>query len=513
MPVDVLAQRSELRMEFDRLVRATFPEVRRVTLQTCRGNKEQAQKLFAEARLQMWRVFPTLTNITEPEFAKRLCRIIISNHRKHRGSDAPPAPVPEVIHPTAPPASPSAIPRAGDWQTAKTMARRLGRTQKWVNYRIGAFADLAEDRIDTNGRPRKHYPPSVFLALKEMSEQTDEVPPAGDWLTEYGLSQTLGRPLTWVRPRLEPHRHLSGNRRARGNRRILPHYPPEVLAALQTELAASKPRRRAQKGQPRYTVAALAKHTGRPESWVQEQLKPFTLLVKVRKTSQGQTVPHYPGELLPLLVELASRPDDQLYAELTAAPDWLSAREISLRVERPEYWVKGRLGHFRRFCGWSRPPGKRPSRRVYPPVVLAVIEIIANPGDLTEDRYTKPRIMAELDRPWHWVHNRLSRWEPEPRRDSSGEVVPTYSQSAFDELKEESEATRRTPPLEDWWTPVMIAAAIGQDLSWVQYRLRRYADIGQRRRLPSGKVRTAYPPEVMAALKAEADDSKLDESA
>jgi hypothetical protein len=57
-------------------------------------------------------------------------------------------------------------PPAGDWYTVRRMVGDLGRSPKWVKFRLDHYyAGISETRIDDTGIPREHWPKEVYTDL------------------------------------------------------------------------------------------------------------------------------------------------------------------------------------------------------------------------------------------------------------------------------------------------------------------------------------------------------------
>jgi hypothetical protein len=70
---------------------------------------------------------------------------------------------------------PADIAAGGSWMTINALSRRLGRTHKWVAYRLSQapYKSQRQRRLDDCGRPRWHYPPTVLAQLQRESLQQD----------------------------------------------------------------------------------------------------------------------------------------------------------------------------------------------------------------------------------------------------------------------------------------------------------------------------------------------------
>jgi hypothetical protein len=116
---------------------------------------------------------------------------------------------------------------AGDWLTVRALSRRLHRTDPWVEKHASGFA--SEKRLDDQGVPRDHYPPTVEGKLRTIAEQEK---PAGDWVTVKSIMVRVKRDRRWVNRRLN---HDLAEDRLDSRRRTLPHYPPSERDRLKEE--------------------------------------------------------------------------------------------------------------------------------------------------------------------------------------------------------------------------------------------------------------------------------------
>ncbi len=75
------------------------------------------------------------------------------------------------------------IPAAGaDMYTKRLIASELGRSENWINRRIGRFATLATFRLDDMSVPRLHYPKEVLSTLAEEAAKLDAYDDKTGWL-------------------------------------------------------------------------------------------------------------------------------------------------------------------------------------------------------------------------------------------------------------------------------------------------------------------------------------------
>lgn len=70
-------------------------------------------------------------------------------------------------------------PPGGNWLTATRIARRLGRSVRWVAARLKRprYDQLKQMRLDDSSRPRWHWPPLVFNELKRESDSLGDPAP------------------------------------------------------------------------------------------------------------------------------------------------------------------------------------------------------------------------------------------------------------------------------------------------------------------------------------------------
>ena len=397
---------------------------------------------------------------------------------------------------------------AGIWLTAKEMACAIGRPQDWVERRLGPYRHLAENRQDNRGRSSLHYPPVVLAALRRAHEEALAVPPAGNWLTASGLAKALGKSSAWLAPRIGAYAHLAEDR-LDSMGRIMPHYPPIVFEALGGNPAllpvapvyTPKPRTQGQ-----YTVAAMARELDRSEGWVSRGLEPFLHLAISLQAPNWQWLPHYPEFVLEELREQASVPKrwPTWFSDVKPAGDWLTIRRMAELLGRDRPWVIGRLEPFEHLAEW-RWVHRSGEQKCYPPIVLAALEQLS----LTQaalppvgDWYTRRMIAIELGRDGHWVEQRIHAYAlmKENRIDPWGRIVECYPPSVLEILREESEAELALPPLVDWYTGFAIALAIGRHHSWVSARIGPFEHLGERRLSALTQPVMAYPEEVKTAM-------------
>jgi len=121
-------------------------------------------------------------------------------------------------------------PPAGDWMTARSMASLLNRSRDWVVARLVMYRDLAEDRLTDIHTVKLHYPPQVFLTLKQLSDNLP--PPADGWVNRKEVSEMLVRTRHWVDKRIGSVGIASEMRLDRKEISRI-HYSPEIIDTLQ----------------------------------------------------------------------------------------------------------------------------------------------------------------------------------------------------------------------------------------------------------------------------------------
>jgi hypothetical protein len=167
---------------------------------------------------------------------------------------------------------------AGDWLTVHALSRRLHRPYTWVENHAAGFA--TEKRLDDQGVPRDHYPPTVEGKLRAIAEREK---PAGDWLTLRSLARHVDRDRKWVSRHLD---HELAEDRLDKRGQVGPHYPPATVAHLRAIIEQEKP------ADGWLTERTIAIQIGRTIKWVNRRLNHD--LAENRLDSRRHTLPHYP---------------------------------------------------------------------------------------------------------------------------------------------------------------------------------------------------------------------------
>lgn len=122
-------------------------------------------------------------------------------------------------------------PKAEDYLSTSQLAIALGKSQLWVENRIGQFDELAEIRKDAKGRLNARYPPYVLEKLSEELKTIMSYPEAEGYLTISGLAKAIGRTEYWVKRRIA-RLAIHGETRRDGNNVPREHYHPDVTDEL-----------------------------------------------------------------------------------------------------------------------------------------------------------------------------------------------------------------------------------------------------------------------------------------
>jgi DNA-binding Lrp family transcriptional regulator len=87
---------------------------------------------------------------------------------------------------------------AGDWLTVHAIAKRVGRTEKWVVARLEPYQDLGLLKQDDTGVSRRHWSPAVAEMLAEESGRLMSLPDGKDFLNIHRFARRLGHATNWA---------------------------------------------------------------------------------------------------------------------------------------------------------------------------------------------------------------------------------------------------------------------------------------------------------------------------
>ncbi len=179
-------------------------------------------------------------------------------------------------------------PHAGDWVTAHRMADILLVSKHWVKRELAKGPFMTEMRLPDMGAATLHYPPEVLETLRTRLEK---LVPAGDWLTESGIADAIGKNIEWVQARIDPYVDSGEMRISRAGKPTL-HFSPAVAESLHQISLEVKP------AGDWMTVYGMAAALGRTSKWVSARITPYLHLAEPRLTKHNnREKPHYPPEV------------------------------------------------------------------------------------------------------------------------------------------------------------------------------------------------------------------------
>ena len=99
------------------------------------------------------------------------------------------------------------FPPANDWWSTDELHEEFHRGHEWIRSTLGRLGVQTSLRTSVGSRVVvPHHAPEARDVLKTVLH---EQKPAGDWLTVWGLAETLGKHNSWVKKRIVEYDHLS----------------------------------------------------------------------------------------------------------------------------------------------------------------------------------------------------------------------------------------------------------------------------------------------------------------
>ena len=201
------------------------------------------------------------------------------------------------------------LPPGGDYLTGMAIADRSGRSYNWTARRLERepYSHLVELRLDDQRVPRQHYPPCVLEMIKAEVAALAATPEANGFLPISVIAKHVGRSTLWVRNRLAQMSIKPEMRRDKKDR-IVEHYPPEVVPALQQQSSSIA------KAGDWLTLGAIAKQFSVPREHLAKALPELELHPDEREMESTHRVElHYsPADVEKLRGWLEAHPYDDL---------------------------------------------------------------------------------------------------------------------------------------------------------------------------------------------------------
>lgn len=255
------------------------------------------------------------------------------------------------------------VPPADDWYTTTEVETLLGHTKEWIDAMVAKYDLEVEQRLSAlSYRSTPHYPEHTLKVLQEISQ---DIQPAGNWLTKQQIAEGIGKSVSWVAVRLLEYATMAEKRLDNTSRTLL-HYPPEVIRALMEEVDKLP-----ETAGDWLTANGIAKALRVDREWVISHLGVYGERGKSRlytgsKGSLKEAI-HYPPEALDALRELRETAP-------ALAAGWLTVNMIALRLGRSFKWVDSRIADYAEQGAMRQTEGSGTPAVHYPPSVYQELE-------------------------------------------------------------------------------------------------------------------------------------------
>ncbi len=257
-----------------------------------------------------------------------------------------------------------------------------------------------------------------------------------------------------------------------------------------------------------YILEDIESITKRNPDWIKDRISELGFIGEPRQsTKTGRIYKYYSPQQVDAIINISDHS--------VKAGDWLTLNSLSLQVPKSWEWIEKRLIDNYASVREAREDDHGVVRAYYPPYVLQELlqqaEVVANYPE-AGDYLTIVKIAKQVGHDFDWVINRLDfvSAKPETRMAGNKRESVHYPSSVVDELLslDSNILLRNQPENEGWLTAKSIQVLLNKDKKWVKKRLAFYIDQSKPIKLHHVE-RTHFPPNVVEALRLEAEKSKL----